>query len=347
MLGERYRYHLPSEKRPVGQTRGTDLEPQRPIRIALPFEPEGGSVNVYLFVEPEPVLIDAGFNSPAGWAALQAGLASHGLSPADLSRVVITPPHVDHYGLAAAMTRAGPAEVWMAEVGSDWLRNFPAQQQRRIDYYRDDFLPGLALSSDLSESMLHWMQGALAAWQPIPGERIHAFPVNRALMLGGVAWQVLHLLGHDSQLTAFYQPDRRQLLSTDALMIPTATPVVEAPPPGQPRPPALPQMVNSLQRLAELEVDQVYPGHGEPFGDHRTVIQSQLRRIEERKEECYRHLVAGARTVAELFPLLYGARDGLVGPAGLWMAVGYLDLLVAEGRVEAVRHERVWRFSPR
>jgi glyoxylase-like metal-dependent hydrolase (beta-lactamase superfamily II) len=329
------------------QARGNFLDQQRPIHIALPFEQEGGSVNVYLFVEPEPVLVDAGFNSAAGWAALQAALATHGLSVADLQRVIITHPHVDHYGLAAAITNRGPAEVWMAEVGSDWLRNFPVHQQRRIDYYRDDFLPGLGLASGLSQSLLDWLQGTLSAWQPIPSERVHAFPIDQSLMLGGLPWQVLHLQGHDSHLTAFYQAETRQLLATDALMIPTATPVVEAPPPGQPRPPALPQMIDSLRQLAVLEVDQVYPGHGAPFADHRTVIQSQLRRIEERKEEAYRHLVAGAATVAELFPQLYGARASLVGPAGLWMTVGYLDLLVAEGRVEADRQQRVWRFSPR
>jgi glyoxylase-like metal-dependent hydrolase (beta-lactamase superfamily II) len=316
----------------------------QPIRIELPFLASEGSVNVYLFVEPEPVLIDAGFNSDQNWAALQSGLAAHGLSVADLKRVIITHPHVDHYGLAARIARSGPAEVWMSEVGVDWVRNFPACQQRRIDYYRTTFLPALGLPSTEMDSMLHWMEGTLAAWEPIPSERIAGFAIERDLWLGGLPWQVLHLTGHDSHLTAFYQPETRQLLSADALIIPTATPVVEAPPAGQPRRPALPQMVHSLERLAQLDVETVHPGHGVPFGDHRTVIQGQIDRIHQRKQECWQLVAAGAGTVAEVFQRMYGSRANSVGAAGLWMVVGYLDLLVGEGQLRVDESDGLWRY---
>jgi glyoxylase-like metal-dependent hydrolase (beta-lactamase superfamily II) len=193
--------------------------------------------------------------------------------------------------------------------------------------------------------MLQWMEGTLAAWVPIPTERIVAFPIERALSLGGLAWQVLHLTGHDSHLTAFYQPERRQLLSADALIIPTATPVVEAPPAGQLRQPALPQMVRSLERLAQLDVETVYPGHGAPFGDHRAVIHGQIARIHQRKEECWRLVAAGAGTVAEIFQQMYRDRARQAGPAGLWMVVGYLDLLVAEGEVTVDGVNGLWRYE--
>jgi glyoxylase-like metal-dependent hydrolase (beta-lactamase superfamily II) len=319
----------------------------QPIRIELPFQPEGGSVNVYLFVEPEPILIDAGPNSAAAWDALQEGLATNGLTAANLTRVIITHPHVDHFGLAARIARAGGAEIWMSEVGIDSLRHFPQYQQRRIDYYRAEFLPGLGLTLDASQAMLDWMAGVLATWEPIPAERWRAFSIDAPLMLGGRLWQVLHLPGHEPHLTAFFQPESRQLLSSDALIIPTATPVVDAPPPGQPsdqRAPALPQMMASLRRLAALEVAQVHPGHGSLFAGHQQVIAGQLLRIEERKEECWRALVAGATTVADLFQQIYGARAALVGPAGLWMTVGYLDLLLAEGRVAVQRAAKLWRY---
>src|SRR5262245_57313104 len=95
----------------------------QPLRIQLPFT--GGTVNVYLFLTPEPVLIDAGFNSPTAWHALQTALGEHGLTAADLARVIITHPHVDHYGLAASIAQAGQAEIWMADVGAPWLYDFP------------------------------------------------------------------------------------------------------------------------------------------------------------------------------------------------------------------------------
>ncbi|MCL4858908.1 MAG: MBL fold metallo-hydrolase [Caldilineaceae bacterium] len=318
----------------------------QPIRIELPFTLEDGSVNVYLFRKPEAVLVDAGYGDAASWTALEAGLADHGLTAADLSRVIITHPHVDHYGLAARIAEAGPARICMANVGVDWLRHFPTLWRQRIAYYRDDFLPGLGLTPAHAAAMLGWMEQTLAAWTPIPADRICAFPADEPLMLGGQRWQALHLPGHNAWQMAFYQPERRQLISSDALMIPTATPVVDAPPPGQPRPPALPQMMASLAQLAALDVETVFPGHGAPFGEHRAVIRGQLARIRSRADECLHHVQAGAATVADLFTRLYGDRAARVGAAGLWMAVGYLDLLVAEGRLAAERGAAsgAWRY---
>ncbi|CAN5786643.1 MBL fold metallo-hydrolase [soil metagenome] len=316
-----------------------------PIRIELPFLPNGGSVNVYLFRDPEPVLIDAGFQSEAAWQVLQVGLAEQNLTVADLTRVIITHPHVDHYGFAARIARESQAKIWMADVGVQWLRNFPALWQQRIDYYRDHFLPALG-SPPAAQTFLRSMQQALAAWEPIPADRIVSFSVEQPLMLGGLAWQTVHLTGHDSHLTCFYQPQSRQLLSADMLMIPTATSVAEAPPTGEPRQPTLPDFLHSLDQLAALAVETVYPGHGAPFANHRQVIGAQQMRIHERKEECWRQVAAGVETVATIFEQLYGARAAQVGMAGLWMVVGYLDLLQAEGRVTVETIRNVWHFHP-
>ena len=118
-----------------------------------------------------------------------------------------------------------------------------------------------------------------------------------------------------------------------------------APLPGAIRQPALPQMLQSLDRLAALEVAMVYPGHGVPFDNHRLVIAGQQMRIRERTEECWRLLAAGTSTVAALFDHLYGARGTAVGLAGLWMVVGYLDLLVAAGRATVAVQDRVWHYQ--
>ena len=318
--------------------------PTIPQRIELPFVADGGTVNVYLFTEPEAVLIDAGFHSPPGWAALEQGLAAHGVTVADLARVLITHPHVDHYGLAARIARESQAEIWMSAVGVHWLRDFPTLWQRRIDYYHAVLLPGLGLPRAATERSLGWMQHTLAAWEPIPRERIVAFDVGQPLWLGGQAWQPLHLPGHDSHLTCFYQPESRQFLGSDMLIIPTATPVVEAPPAGTPRNPALPRFLQSLQRLAELPIDQVYPGHGQPFANASIVIHSQQTRIQERKEECLRAIAGGAETATALFAQLYGPRPVEASMAGLWMLLGYLDLLIAEGRVAMHEEEGVWHY---
>ena len=143
----------------------------------------------------------------------------------------------------------------------------------------------------------------------------------------------------------FYQAQTQRLLASDMLLQVTPTPVVEAPPIGTDRQPNLPQFLDSLARMEALDVAHVYPGHGAPFGDHRTLIRSQRQRIARRKEECLEKIEAGHHTISALFPAMYGSRDpARAGLAGLWMLVGYTDLLLAEGRITCEVVENVWTF---
>ena len=121
----------------------------KPIRIELPTEFAIGSVNAYLFIEPEPILVDTGVKSEASWAALVAALAAYGMQVSDLEWVIITHPHVDHCGQAAQLVAESEAQVRIADLGVAWLLDFAGMWQKRLDYYRDVFLPqtGLPLAT--------------------------------------------------------------------------------------------------------------------------------------------------------------------------------------------------------
>jgi glyoxylase-like metal-dependent hydrolase (beta-lactamase superfamily II) len=299
-----------------------------------------------LFVEPEPVLVDVGLKTTASWAALETGLAAHGLAVTDLSRLVITHPHFDHYGQAAAIVAQGPAEVWIADPGASWLLDPATMWQQRIDYYQADFLPHVGLSAEAAEMILSFMR-LEANSDPIPANRLVSFPLNAVLQFGGQRWQSLHTPGHSSAHTCFYQPESRQLLAGDTLLPLAPTPVVEQPPAGRrERVPVLPQFLQSLERLEALEVDIVYPGHGQPFGNHREVIRRQRERIEMRATECLGLIRKGRHTISDLLETLYAYQPHQFRAAGLWMLVGYLDLLAAGGLVEQRMVDGVWYYLP-
>jgi len=71
-----------------------------PIRIELPTIYGMKSVNAYLFLDPEPTLIDCGEKTDASWKALQSALAVYNLAVKDIKKVIITHAHVDHIGEA-------------------------------------------------------------------------------------------------------------------------------------------------------------------------------------------------------------------------------------------------------
>ena len=250
----------------------------KPLRIVLPTEFQIGTVNAYLFTKPEPVLVDTGVKSEAGWQALAAALAERDLAVADLARVVITHPHVDHCGQAGTITAHSDADIWIWEEGAEWLLNFRARWHERLAYYRHEFLPRAGMSEQMQQMALDYMAAMPATVAPVPAERVCTFTLDNTLLLGGHEWQVHHMPGHASMQTCFYQPQTRQFLSADMLLHKAPTPIVERPSSGA-RVPALPQFLRSLDVVEALEIDTVYPGHGEPFGDHRAVIRRQRARI--------------------------------------------------------------------
>ncbi|MEZ4518693.1 MAG: MBL fold metallo-hydrolase [Chloroflexota bacterium] len=111
-----------------------------PIRIELPTGLAVGTVNAYLFIQPEPVLIDAGIKSEECWEALVTQLAEYGLAPRDLSRIVITHAHVDHFGLAARLVEESDATVWSCDLG--FLGSWPVATCGRNDLLTIEMISG-------------------------------------------------------------------------------------------------------------------------------------------------------------------------------------------------------------
>lgn len=319
-----------------------------PIRIELPTPFDVGPVNAYLFTEPEPILVDTGVHSEASWAALVAGLAAHGVALTDLRRIIITHPHVDHCGQAWPLAEASGAQVWVSDIAQAWLLNPLRMWTRRIEYYAHHFLPFAGLPEAAFQAVIGSMQVAAETAVPVPAARLTTFPLDGTLQMGGLPWQILHLPGHSDYQTCFYQPDSRQFLSADMLLARTPTPIVERPLDDSfTRIPALPKFMRSLDVVEALDIETVYPGHGDVFGDHHTVIQQQRQRIAGRKGECLRLVRNGRSTIGQLTADMYSHIPLQFRFAGLWMLVGYLDLLQAEGAIVEQERGGVWHYFPR
>jgi glyoxylase-like metal-dependent hydrolase (beta-lactamase superfamily II) len=275
---------------------------------------------------------------------LQAGLAKQNLSPADIRRLVITHPHVDHFGQAARIAALSGGQVWVAELGVAWLIEPKRLFGLRADYYREHFLHQAGLPNEMAELVLAYFAQVAENITAVPAAVVQTFKVGEWLELGGASWQVLHMPGHASHQTCFYQPESRQFLSADMLLARTPTPIVERPLPNQSRQPSLPLFMQSLIRCEALDIDTVYPGHGEPFGNPRQLIQKQRDRIHQRKAEAYSLIQQGHHTAYALMNQMYAHYPPAFRFAGLWMLIGYLDLLEAEGVVVVETIDGVWHF---
>src|SRR5438093_5641828 len=70
------------------------------------------AVNVYAIEDGDGIaLVDSGWHHPESVAALERGVAEIGATFADVTAIICTHAHYDHYGLAARIRHASGAPV--------------------------------------------------------------------------------------------------------------------------------------------------------------------------------------------------------------------------------------------
>ncbi|MFI8824784.1 MBL fold metallo-hydrolase [Streptomyces sp. NPDC053431] len=74
-------------------------------------------INAYLLLGRRPVLVDAG--TPGSGRRIYEQVAAHGMDPADVSLIVVTHGHLDHFGSAAELHRltGAPVAGHVADLG--------------------------------------------------------------------------------------------------------------------------------------------------------------------------------------------------------------------------------------
>jgi glyoxylase-like metal-dependent hydrolase (beta-lactamase superfamily II) len=201
--------------------------------------------NVYLLTSREGVtLVDTGIAGDAD--RIVAQLEEGGYTLSDLRAIVLTHCHGDHTGSAAELAQRSGAQILA---------------------HRDD-VPYIEQTKSLPDGpflrrLLNWLSDQFFKTAPCK--------VNRVLLdgdtieaLGGM--HVFHLPGHTPGSIVLYQPGRRILFCGDVLF--NANPLSGKE--GLQLPPRVfsldvAQAEESARKLADLPVDVLCSGHGDPI----------------------------------------------------------------------------------
>lgn len=272
--------------------------------VALPIGVNAvESVNMHVLADGDRVtVVDCGVWRPdlpdLGLAALEAGLEGAGYALRDVSRIVVTHAHIDHYGLAGRLTELTGAELSMhamTDLDCEKYRHPDTARARRRDTYADHGVSE-AERTDLADHLTRWLpylHSVVAASRRLRG--------GEQLDIGGDRWEVVHTPGHSLGHVCLWSPAPGVLLSGDHLL-PAITPPVtfergfDADP--------LRSYLDSLRRVAELRPRLVYPGHGRPFGDAVGRIEAILRNKVRRLHKIRGAIQERPCTVTELADLL-------------------------------------------
>lgn len=319
------------------------------IPVPIPFLHAGGPANVYL-VEEEGgglLMIDTGLTTAEGKVALDAGLQRLGFRYEDVSRMVVTHGHVDHFGGARHVQKRAERDVpvLVHPVDAPKLTAGGWVFHEHVAAY-GRHLVRLGTPPDVAARSLELGAPAFEIARPVA--RTEPLADGEILRARHVELRILHAPGHTPGLIVLHDAEHRLLFSNDHLLEKISpNPLIDLGPrdePGWFRP--LFAYEESIQLIRALELDAVFPGHGPPFGGHRRVIDSLLA-FQRRRQVRLRALVAERpRTPWDLTRELFPS----TGPAELFLTlsetVANLEVLEARGEAERLTGEP-WRYGAR
>lgn len=229
------------------------------FRLPIPFAVSGeiGEIvresNAYLIRGNDGwLMVDPGWDDPQTLGILKEGITQAGVSIEDISQVVATHFHLDHYGLAGKVRKISGAKVALHQKESPFieLRHIPTEQrlQGMTDWLckngvPEEEIPEVDFAMEM-ESPDVFLSG---------GERL-----DTGLFDFEVVWTPGHSPGH----ICLYDKEKRLLISGDHI-IADITPEIGAYPMSGSNP--LGDYLDSLRKVDKLDVELVLPGHGSPF----------------------------------------------------------------------------------
>lgn len=303
-------------------------------------------VNVYLVEGSQGnLLIDAGWNTPEAFSALEEGLRDSGFDFKDISQIIITHLHADHYGMAGKIKELSGAKVALSKIEADMLDsryvNLDALLQQLTHFLHSngvpqDELPGFARASLPARKFV------------IPVSPDIILEGGGKISIGSSEFEVLLTPGHSPGHICLYEPERKLLFSGDHVL-PEITPNVGFHPQSGENP--LGGFLKSLQYLSKLEVNFVFPGHGHVFSGLGLRIEELIRHHEKRELDIMNVLRAekkSAYQIAAEIPWVPDAEDATFQDLSVFdkrLAVmetlAHIQLWVTEGELQRIKENDI------
>jgi len=304
-----------------------------PIQIEVSLDIMFQSVNTYLMPGDALSLIDCGVYTDENWHFLQAELKKYGYQISDIEQVIITHEHRDHIGMLPEIMANSDAQILAPKAIQGWFEN-PAEMDSREVKFTRELIGNLGFPEEVLQKA-HQFFDAREIARPIEEfSRIQYYEEGEKLHLGNTKWEILNTPGHCPTQHIFLEEGAERVFGSDMLLPIAPMPIpVETNEENDPESGALASLLKSYDRVKAFDIQEVFPGHGPIFSGANGVIDRQLARIGMRKEECYEAIKAGFSTPYEVNRKMYPYQQTPPDFSGLYMVLGYLQLLQMEGKI--------------
>ena len=274
-------------------------------RLQLPIP--GGHLNyanAYLVegdIDNGALLVDTGWNTEETFDYLKTKLATKptdtagiGVEFEEVRQIVVTHAHPDHYGLADKLRHRCGARVYMHELERDIIQS----RYTSMDELLEDIAKSLEVNGVPPDELSKLQKASLPMRKfvdpTLPDIALHG---GETITTGYFNFEVFWTPGHAPGHICLYEPDKKILLSGDHIL-PTITTHVGLHPQSGSNP--LGDYLASLNRLKELEVEMVLPGHGQPFTNFRSRVEELIRHHELRNAQILSALNPESKTAYQI-----------------------------------------------
>jgi glyoxylase-like metal-dependent hydrolase (beta-lactamase superfamily II) len=311
----------------------------KPIRIELSLGLMFQTVNCYLIPGDQLTLIDCGLYSEENWQDLQEKINAHGYKLNDIAQVIITHEHRDHTGLLPEIMARTNAIIRVPKAIEGWFSR-PDEMKIKQAAFNLKLFKSLGFPAAQLEQVAQYFANEIMGRKIAAMDRFHFYAEGDLLRIGEEDWEVLNTPGHCPNQFVFLQKEQKRIFGSDMLLPITPMPIVVESPNQLGIPTrSLQDLLKSFARLLKFDLQTVYPGHGNVFTNANAMIEQQLARIEIRKEECYEAIKSGCSTPFQINRKMYPYQMMPPDFSGMFMVLGYLDLLEEAGRVKKVYDE--------
>ncbi|WP_159767074.1 MBL fold metallo-hydrolase [Streptomyces sp. HM190] len=262
----------------------------RSLQVPIPDNPLGHTLVYVVDTDRGPVLVDTGWDDPASWDTLCAGLTACGTSVGEIVGVVITHHHPDHHGLSGRVREASGAWLAMHAADASVVRRTRETRPESWFTYMAAKLTAAGapeehvapLRAPRGHRTLPGLSPALPDREIVPGELLD-LPGRRLRAIWTPGHTPGHVCLHLEEDHPAELPGRGRLFSGDHLL-PEISPHIglyEDPDDTTVTDP-LGDYLDSLERVARLGPAEVLPAHQYPFTDAPARVRELLAHHESR-----------------------------------------------------------------
>ena len=306
------------------------MDGMKRISISTPFSV--GRVNTYAFTKNGLTVMDPGPATEEAYETLQASLNDIGHRIEAIDRVLITHPHMDHFGQAQRIVDESGADVFAHADAVDRLTD-PIEYFKREQRYFRPFLSSMGMPQNTVETVLELPEPYTDYQRPI--EAVETVADGETLDIG-IELECLATPGHVPGSLCFFAAAEDVLFTGDHVL-PNVTPnplLTLRPGTDDERTRSLPTYIESLGKMLDFESTTGYGGHGDPIADVEARARETISHHQERKEQiagliAEHETTTAYRIMREMFPELPATEMF----SGMSEVIGHFDMLEDEGRV--------------